>query len=184
MASIQLKCATQLKQIVTASHNYAADHNGLFPSHPSRGEAPHRLKTNNYDLNRDFVKPYIGDLRNIMMFCPGPLITVRNPTVAQYVENHVTYQYFNFPPGDPKFLITQPNLTSDETADNTATLWSDLGLVTGAGVYLGHDAPAVTAPPTGMNNTRVDGSTRWVTWDDTVPTYLDTGNTFHSQATN
>ncbi len=180
-SAIQLKCATQLKQIVTACHTYAADQDGLFPSAPQRGQAPHRLKANGYDLNRDFVEPYIGDLRNTMMFCPGPLITARDATHSQYQENHVTYQYFNFPAGDPKFLIPQPDLTSDETADNTATLWSDLALVTSGALYFGHDAPITTTPPTGMNNTRVDGSTRWVRWEDTTPAYLDTGNTFHSQ---
>jgi len=179
--AIQLRCATQLKQIVTASHNYAADHDGLFPSDPDRAQAPHRLKGTNYDLNASFITPYVGDLRDTMMFCPGPIREARDPTHPQYVEAHVTYQYFNFPPGNAKFLVNQPDLTSDETADNTTTLWSDLAIETGSGFYVGHDAPIVLDPPSGMNNTRVDGSSRWVAWTEVEATYLDTGNVFYRE---
>jgi len=183
-ASVKLKCATQLKQAVTASHTYAADHNGLFPSDPDRDDALHRLKNSGYDLNSDFVAEYLGDLRDTVLFCPGPLYGARNPNNhPQYVENHVTYQYLNTAPGGTKWLVDQPDLASIETAFNKTTMWSDMGVRTSGGSHFGHDAPITADPPSGINNARVDGSTRWLEWDGVTAVYLDTGNTFHAEYT-
>jgi prepilin-type N-terminal cleavage/methylation domain-containing protein len=178
--AIRLRCAAQIKQVAAASHVYATDHHARFPLHPNRTDAAHRLRrAGHYDLNATFVLPYIGQLRNTMLFCPGPLITARNPSIAQYQTDHVTYQYFNLPIGTSGFLQAQPDLTKADTAANTATFWSDMTLQTSGGFYFGHDAPILLTPPSGLNEARVDGSVRWVQWQQAEPIYLDTGNTFY-----
>jgi len=178
--AIRLKCATQLKQVVTASHTYATDFNEWFPFDPDRDDAVHRLKNNGYDLNSSFVEPYLGDLRDTMMFCPGPMYDARNPeSHSQYEENHVTYSYFNFALGNSRFLLPQPDLRLVGTADTTVPLWTDLTVRASSGNFLGHDAPLTPDPPTGQNSAYVDGSAQWVGWDRLEEAYLDTGNTFY-----
>jgi len=148
-AAVRLTCAAQLKQVITASHTYATDFGGDFPDDENRAGPGHRLKQGtSYDLNAAFVVPYIGDQRDTVMFCPGPLYQVRNPTHPQYVEAYVTYQYFNAPLGAPGIVVAdQPDLSSVEVASPEQSLWSDLALVTSSGFYFGHDAPITLEPP-------------------------------------
>ena len=122
--AVRTSCLSNVKQLVTATFNYAAENRGWYPSRaPNFPVANHQFVPHQvakdlatttdptrwamFDLNETFFKPYLK-VRNKMMFCPGQL-DARNPDVAGYdgirasaaeTSDNITYAYFNFsPPG-------------------------------------------------------------------------------------
>ena len=181
LAAISSTCLSQLRSVYQASTNYAADYIGEFPYDPDREDALHRMTSGDYDLNGEFIVPYLGGTRDKIMFCPGEVAKVRNPSHPQYVVNHVTYQYFNVGPGAAaKWLVaSSPNLRS---LDGTrgAPLWSDLAIRTSSNTWLAHDRALTGGTPELMNVTFLDGSGEALSWSaDIVELYLDSSNRFH-----
>ncbi|MCC5829887.1 MAG: prepilin-type N-terminal cleavage/methylation domain-containing protein [Phycisphaeraceae bacterium] len=180
-AAIWLRCATQLKQVQTATVNYATNENGYFPGVGRRITAPHRLQGGNVRLNDDFVLPYLGDERDRIMFCPGPLKGYRDATHSQYRANHVTYQYFGWEMGEGSWLVPQWETLRMELASSGNVLWTDLVIQQSNGNWAGHDAPGTVDPPSAQNIARIDGSVERLRFSELDPVILNTGNTFYTE---
>ncbi len=163
----RVKCIGQVQQIMTASHNYAADFRGWFP-HRGGGAAWAWAMDGQTDLHDSFIEPYFGDRRDVM-FCPSRLIEVRSPSSpqysSQYANRFVTYQYFNYQAGNWQF--PRPDLTRTDSADPRLSLWGCLAVIKNNGQNLAHDLVGENRDPDGLSAGRVDGSARWVGFDDT-----------------
>ncbi|MEX1015794.1 MAG: prepilin-type N-terminal cleavage/methylation domain-containing protein [Phycisphaeraceae bacterium] len=161
----RVKCATQLRQIQTGAYTYATDANGWFP-YRTGGANPHAMQsTNDYDLHEGFIVPYLGDgVRDEIMFCPGPLLELRNPSSSGYDFKHVTYAYYAYASDEDGWQISSPpNLQTIDTAPSHATMWTCMTLLAG-GNYFAHNVPIQPIVPEGQNAVRVDGSASWAQW--------------------
>ncbi len=161
----------QVQQLLIASHTYATDHLGWFPYRGTGPDWPWDLTTATADLRETFVEPYFGDRRDVM-FCPSSLIEVRSPSSAQfrpqYAGQWITYQYFNF---QGSWQFPQPDLTRVNTADPRLSLWGCMTVIKYRGSMVGqnlaHDLVGENRDPEGLNAGKIDGSARWVGFNDT-----------------
>lgn len=128
-----VSCASNLRQIVTASLAYATDNQGASPFRGAdawtQAHYPHEMiitiggDSKNYDLNRILFEPYMNiriekdaagksvRVDDDVLFCTGPLREVRYPgltTPGNYRYTHITYQYFVMPPVDPSLWLHEP----------------------------------------------------------------------------
>jgi len=165
----RVKCIGQVQQLMAASHNYAADSRGYFPHRGPGADWAWDLVGNDADLRDTFVEPYFDGRRDVM-FCPSRLIEVRSTDSPQYRSQYagpfVTYQYFNYQAG---WRFARPDLTRVSTADPRLSLWGCMAVIkTGgsqAGQNLGHDLVGENRDPEGQSAGRIDGSARWVGFD-------------------
>ena len=152
------KCLNNLRQIQTASIAYAGEHNGQFPSSDRIYGLPHEC--DNYS---NTVGSYLNVSRDKIMFCPGDLIKVRNPTTPLYDTNYCTYQYFNFPIAFlGTFSTNKPDLSRVVTAPAMVALWGCLTVMGPDGTAMAHSEPKVKRPLSGMNAVYADGHGAWV----------------------
>ena len=165
----RVACLSNVQQLVAASHNYAADHRGWFPYRGDGTQWPWDLTGDDADMRDTFVEPYFGDQRDVM-FCPSRLIELRSPSSAQfrpqYASQWVTYQYFNY---QGRWEVPQPDLTRVSTADPSVSLWGCMTVIkvgSWTGQNLAHDVVGEPSDPPGLSAGRVDGSTRWVGFED------------------
>ncbi len=167
----RIQCLAQVQQLLVASHNYATDHRGWFPYRGDGAQWPWDLTTPTTDLRETFVEPYFGERRDVM-FCPSRLIELRSTSSAQfrppYASQWVTYQYFNY---QGRWEVPQPDLTRANTADPRVSLWGCMTVIKVGGSMVGqnlaHDLVGEPSDPPGLSAGRVDGSTRWVGFEDT-----------------
>jgi len=176
-AARRAQCASQLHQIYVGTLAYAADHKTFLPARPGNGtHYPHLMKHSDvYDLNKSFFERYFTD-RDAIMFCPGDLIRVRNPTTnsPNYTYNNVTYQYHVYD-SDIAWLVDMPNMKRIASLPARTALWTCLTVNKGGtGVYLGHDAPLTSEPPSGFNSALTDGSVRWFDWSQSEAYFIAT----------
>ena len=158
-------CVGNLHQIGQATAMYAGDYDGWVP-YRANGVRPHVVKSiPSFDLNVNFIDPYLGGQRNTVMFCPGRLIEARYPTLAvpDYSSTYITYQ-LHFVPGTANWSFTPPELSRLGRADARYALWTCLTIKRGA-THFGHDVPVIARVPRGQNASFADGSTRWVSWN-------------------
>ena len=182
--AVRLNCAARLHQMHISTVMYMQENKGKLPSRNGVfATAPHVMTQAGYDLHETFVKPYVGlNMRDKFMFCPGPLLEVRNPSVPNYVSKHVTYTYFAIAPqttGNSRWLVTQPPNYAQATSLRDTTLWTCMTVKTPSENYLGHDATGGRTLPKGQNAVKMDGSTQWYNWSELEPAFLNTGNTFY-----
>jgi prepilin-type processing-associated H-X9-DG protein len=120
-----------------------------------------------------------------ILFCPGPLLSVRYPGLVspEYRYDFISYQYFVMPDRTANGTNTanwkherngqqfQPNLASLQSIPpGRWGIYSCMTLSrtpTTNTTWLGHDAPETRAAPTGMNAAFADGSAGWVALSDT-----------------
>lgn len=141
------KCLANLRQILTACVNYAAENRGWLPYRGSEvNHTPHQMYTTSslvntpnprWDLNESFINRYIGTkqnaistkMRSEIMFCNGQL-TARNSTVASYDREYVTYQYFNYTPRDAAtwWQVPKPSIEKLGKRGANYPLWGCLTL--------------------------------------------------------
>ena len=173
----QVVCASQLRQICLATFVYAEDNLGKLPY---RGlcTTAHLFKNTDsstgeiYDLNKSFVKTYLGDQRDDIMFCPGGLYKWRNPeNHPSYAEDYVTYQYNKItPPPTMEYLVLSKRkveMVNIAALDNSSALWNCLAVKNIVSeIYWGHNLGALPVVPDGVNATFADGHTSWVEWED------------------
>ncbi len=127
----KLICGTNLHQIQIACVAYANDYKDYFPS---RGEEydgyPHSMINVDTDesLDETFFKPYLSDMRDKVLFCPGALYRYRNAAMTDidYDYDYIMYQYFNYPKNSFLWKMSQPNLTKYSRARQIAPLWACL----------------------------------------------------------
>lgn len=176
----KLICGTNLHQIQIACVAYANDYKDYLPT---RGKAydgyPHAMVNvdTNETLDETFFKPYLSDMRDKVLFCPGALYRHRNPEMvgAQYDYKYITYQYFNYPQGNTSWQSSsQPDLTRYSRASQTTPLWACLTIgyadevdaATGEPLMaLSHNMVNEPHKPDGMNGVNVGGDTGWKKWD-------------------
>jgi prepilin-type N-terminal cleavage/methylation domain-containing protein len=180
--AVNLRCQNNLRQIIQASHAYAAENRGTFPDRGTAG-APHIL-TGTINLNTTFVQRYLSNARTDIMFCPGALFRARYPGVPgmDYNATFATYQYFNL------YLHTQgtwigthagnpPDLRTVEKA-GSRPLWGCSSFYKDYGAQFGHDHAGDAKPLTGLYVAYAPGSVRWVPGADTEHYYNWNGNRF------
>ncbi len=156
--AVKTKCMTNLRSIQAACVSYATDNEGRFPTAERPYGYPHEFK--NFS---DTLGTYLSDARDTVMFCPGPLSRVRNPTTPLYNTHYTTYQYFNFPyPFRGTYASNKPNLTRMSTAPNAVALWGCLSVAKADGTSLGHSEASVKETVSGMNAAYPDGHVNWV----------------------
>lgn len=164
------RCASNLRQIVTATTQYAGENDGQYPVLGwTGGGSPHRIEKVAYE---EKFESYLGK-RNAIMFCPGPLKKVRNPDISpSYQDRFVTYQYALMP------LWNQENAPK-RIGGSLAHIpvWGCLTFTSG-GLSYGHSNPATTKPIEGMNVAYLDGSVAWVNRADLTTWGNDGGSEF------
>jgi prepilin-type N-terminal cleavage/methylation domain-containing protein len=196
-SAINTQCLSQVRSLGQATYTYLVDNNGQIPQRPNNNSSflPQRMAGGSFDLNRDFFSEYMpititgtgasadrqGDE---VLFCPGAMYDTRNPSVAGYEYQYITYQYFAIPKGNAFWVFEkdgqpfQPDPTRPESIElSTYPLWGDLCVRSanaGGDVYIGHDAASTTEPPTGMNAAYGDGSATWTPWNE-CDTYFQRG---------
>jgi len=161
--AIMSKCATQQKQLITASANYTSDFDGYWP-HCGDTDLPHRVGEDGVKLNEILFEAYFLSLRETA-FCPGRIFEVRNPDTTEfdYFTEFITYQYHNF--RGKTWDFQPPDLRHIENPGRYA-LWSCLTIDRQNGNYLAHDHPFEPGPLTGLNAAWTDGSAGWVNGED------------------
>ncbi len=175
----KLICGTNLHQIQIACVAYANDNKDFFPTRGKEYDGyPHAMVNvdTNETLDETFFKPYLSDMRNKVLFCPGALYRYRNPEIvgAEYDYKYITYQYFNYPQSNASWQTSQPNLTKYSKARQTSPLWACLTVgyqdevdeTTGEQLMaLSHSMVDEPHKPDGMNGVNAAGDTAWQKWD-------------------
>ena len=181
-SAIRTQCANNLRQAHIATMTYATDNANWLPRRFGSGAAPHRMQGSGQNLHDTLVEPYLGDMRDEVLFCPSSLLDARNPDHPQYQTAHVTYGYWGGfgPDSDDRWQVNErPDLRRLDRDPSTTPVWTDLAIETGAGTWLAHDRPVVEDPPEGQNSVNLGGSTRWFDFEELKHIYIDTGNDFY-----
>lgn len=184
--AVRATCSSNLRQIVQASIAYANDNKGVLPRKTADSfEHPHSLGPTDWDNFR----PYTGGSSKLLLYCPGPLKTVRGPDVTDNYQlqggRYITYAYFGFTGLDSQVrtafdLGPQTTLTKLESAPPNLALWTCLSFKRGQ-VCFGHDDTPAMGRFTGQNSARVDGSVRWTKGEDLI-VYSSVGPDFYGPA--
>jgi prepilin-type N-terminal cleavage/methylation domain-containing protein len=177
----RLVCGTNLHQIQIACVAYANDNKDFFPTRGRDYDGyPHAMinEDTGKSLDTTFFVPYLSDMREKVLFCPGALYRYRNPEMEdlKYDYDYITYQYFNYPENSSLWVASQPGLSKYSRARQTSPLWacltvglqSDVDAVSGqSAVRLSHDMVDEDSPrvPRGINSVFVSGDAGWTPWD-------------------
>lgn len=152
----KVKCLNNLRQIQGGCVAYAGENNGRFPSGDRIYGFPHEFGNFSNTLGM-----YLEVPREKIMFCPGELIKVRNPSSPLYASNYTTYQYFQ-----GGFSTNIPDLSRLVTAPVNIPVWGCLTLVKSDKTAFAHNEPSVKKPLSGMNVVYPDGHGTWVPGGD------------------
>ncbi len=167
-------CAARVRQLTTASLSYASLNRGFLPQLKPLGSAN---PIHPYKILRDETEAVMpGYFEQGMFTCPG----AENPWTVQYTDGHGeqtylnTYEYFannpnsswrnhafrDLPPREPVF--------HDRVSNNPASplIWLDLARRSNTTGWLSNHGPA--GGYIGMNQAVIDGSVRFVAWNQTV----------------
>jgi len=170
----KILCLNNTHNINTATFNYAGDYNDYLP-YRNAICYPQQMVAG-ADLNSTFISVYLQQ-RNTVMFCPGKLYEARNPNSPSYNNTNVTYQ-FTYLPFPASWLVTAPSLSRLSGANTKCMLWGCLTMSAG-GIYFGHNVPAISVIPNGMNATFMDGASRWTAWKGLEAYYSYGGGRFY-----
>ncbi|MFK7789046.1 MAG: type II secretion system protein [Phycisphaeraceae bacterium] len=193
-SAINTQCLSQTRSLGQATFAYLVDNKGQIPQriNSNANFLPQRMASGGFDLNRDFFGEYmpitVTDIAGTkdrqgddVLFCPGAMYDTRNPNVANYEYQYITYQYFAIPKGNVFWTfekdgqLFQPDPTKPDSIElSSYPLWGDLCVVSGGSVYIGHDAANTSEPPSGMNAAYGDGSASWTPWAE-CDTYFQRG---------
>ncbi len=176
-------CGTNLHQIQIASVSYAQEHNDYFPSRGKDFKGyPHSMisMSGASVMDQSFFKPYLSDMRDKVLFCPGALHRFRNAEMStgNYDYNYITYQYYNYPTEAQLWLGRQPDFTKYSRAPQHLPLWAcltvsqegDTDPLTGEPLaYLSHNMVDKPHQPDGINGVSPAGDSAWKKWDGCSP---------------
>jgi len=170
------KCLQNLRQIQVATIAYAGENDGQFPTAERIYGFPHEFENFSNSLGR-----YLDVTRDKIMFCPGELMSTRNPSTPLYQTNYTTYQYFNFNNTfQGTFSSNKPDLSRTVTAPVNVALWGCLTFVSADSKAYGHGDAGVARPISGMNAVYPDGHAAWVAGTNLERYYTsDSGNGFY-----
>ncbi len=174
--AIKIRCASSLRQIAIATFTYAVDNNDKLPARSPKCDKPQWMyylsgtPQENFSLNEIFIKPYLGNMRDDIMFCPGELRKFRNPDKGTgYDQQYVTYQFFNMKPANGNLILADPapDLTKISKLKSNYSIWGCLTVRSSStGEYLGHDIGQGKERPKYMNSAKGDASVGESKWDD------------------
>lgn len=173
-SALVAQCLSDKRQISVATRSYALDYRSALPTRdPATSYGyPHQMRrtTNGkYDLNKPFIKPYLGD--RAFLFCKG---LPDSPLTS--TEDWATVQYHVFPK-NVYWLVPLPNLMKINTIKGRAPLWSCFARIKG-GLYTSHGHNNLTTVPKGMISAFSDGAAEWVDWNKTEG-YWQSGETHY-----
>jgi prepilin-type N-terminal cleavage/methylation domain-containing protein len=194
-------CASNLRQLATASQTFAQDNKGVFPTrdlgsgkgHWHDWKQPHVYSQANLELFLPYLSAAaaLSDKREAiaLLYCPGPLKNFIGPDTnnANYSGTglYITYSYYNLRQINPAVLADYGVTDSKDLrrADRIPArypLWSCLTFDKN-GAFTGHAEPNVVGGGfSGQNMARADGSVHWVKGDELIPFISDGTNVFYS----
>jgi len=183
----KIQCRANVHQIQIACDMYATANKGKFPYRGAKANVPHLMHTTDtiggqtitYSMDDMLFKPYLADMRDKVMFCPGKLMKYYYPNVnPNYVVKYISYQYFNL----ELYAADRPGikrLASSQTIKGNDATWGCLTFIDANGKASSHDmVQEANALPFGMNSVLADGSANWYKWD-AMGEFIRTGNTFY-----
>lgn len=184
-SAARVKCQTKLHNLMVASISFAVDNKDQFPN---RGKPayPHATDANTasiyfVDANPSDTYPlnvwqerYMQSSRGEALFCPGELTNdpARRPDAPGYNKNWMTYQYY----GDADIAnrwgwgqwrasrkLLDPN---DVHASPKTPIWCCItARYKATGLWLAHDSNSGVKTE-GQNSAQLDGSVKWVQYDN------------------
>ncbi|MCC6680763.1 MAG: type II secretion system protein [Phycisphaeraceae bacterium] len=188
-AAILTQDIANVRQICVATFAYANDEDGNLMARPNITGWPHLMRRWNgavpggkYDLYKTFVYPYMGHVRDEVMFSKGPwLREFRTP--VQYPENdmvqsHVTFQFHHYPrTAGLVWLVDQIDFSRADVDPrfNKNALWSTVTWrAVSTQLFAGYDVTRDQRAVTGMTAAFGDGSAKWVPFGDMEPYFYAT----------
>lgn len=179
LAAEEAHCLSNLHQIDLATFMYANDNRDQLPYRPypsnntdgKTAVAPNELHGIGWDvnLNDSLVNVYLGGSRDVM-FCPGPLYEVANPSIGAYGDRLCSYSFFYHPAST--WIISKPDLSKLSRIRPGYALWgceSYLDLSSAPQKWISHGRAGTPEQPGGMNSNFADGSATWIQWDKMEP---------------
>ena len=161
-SAVRVVCLNQLRQLMTATHVYAGDNLGLFPTRKNYAGYTHQM-VRNYNLYRTFITPYLHS--NIFLFCPGlPPSTYPPDAEVQWVNS----QYYPWPQRPAGALpgVTWPDCVRlAYELNNRAPIWACQAMEK-YGLYTTHGHRSSPELPKGFNSAMSDGTAKWVKWSE------------------
>jgi prepilin-type N-terminal cleavage/methylation domain-containing protein len=170
----RIQCVANLHSLQMASIAYAGSNDDRMPSRDYElndyKSQPHGVIDINKKLilNEIFFKPYLGDKRDTVCFCPGALLKYRPPS-GSYETIYITYQYWNYPPRKGYWIVEQPDMRKLSSAQGKYPVWGCLTAQddrNGKLPYLSHEMVDGPHQPKGMSTARMSGDAQWVDWED------------------
>ncbi len=176
--AVRVKCLAAARGIMQGTINFAVDHNNQlmdrgyaqFPQAAGNegGGAPDIVGS---PILNEFAAEYLTQ-RDLSLFCPSKLLSVRSPTADQYDVKYVTYMYFGDLDEEASLSASggvwhvPPRAIDLNRSAGAEPVWACLTLQKlDTGEWFGHDAPATAEAPAGQSSAHVDGSARWVSFD-------------------
>ncbi|MBC2603417.1 type II secretion system protein [Puniceicoccus vermicola] len=183
VSATKSKCASNLRQLAFATQTYANDHKGKAPyprvlndGSPSYAHAPHYYQVAAYN---ETLAPYLGN-RFDSMYCPGALSDDPQGTYDPEAQrasaepnDFVSYQYFQgsssgAPSGNVKEEYSDL-FSNILDAPGHCAMWGCLTYTTGSRTFGHMEGRSTSGTIEGMNAAFVDGSVRWVPFDQLEP---------------
>jgi prepilin-type N-terminal cleavage/methylation domain-containing protein len=179
-AAVDVRCRSQLRQLIAATLAYASDKEGMLPARFSPGYGyPHQM--NRTPNGRYFLTPFLTSylkLPNQVVFCPGQqetggfsqaaLVGETGGSAANLIaagDQWSTLQYHPWPANSGFWAASMwPDQRRLSTSTVNSPLWSCLTQVKPGGVS-GHRI--VKGLPTGMYVAFMNGSVSWVDFKET-----------------
>jgi len=190
----RLQDLAHMRQLGVGTFSYAADERGQLMYRKSTGW-PHLMKrdagaqtaAHRYNLYETFLYPYLGYVRDEVMFSKGPYMSeFRTPTSTGYLEDdlqqsHVTTFFHYWPrntnPSESSYLsgwvldnLPPPDMSRTDVDPRFSknALWSTL-TYRQAGVMHAYDVISNRIDATGCNAVFGDGSGSWVPFENMEP---------------
>ncbi len=179
----KIQCRANIHQIQLACDAYALANKGKFPDRGPTANLPHLMyltvNGKTYSMDDMLFKPYLADMRDKVMFCPGKLMKYYYPSVnANYVAKYISYQYFNL----SRYTSERPELkrlAAAHTIKGNDATWGCLTFIDAEGKASSHDMIVQpNATPKGMNCVMADGAADWYKWES-MEEFIRTGNIFY-----
>ncbi len=179
-----------MRQLAVGTFAYTADEDGYLMHRNNITGWPHLMARRagavaggQYDLYKTFLYPYLGHVRDQIMFSLGPHMSQwRTPTSGGYIEDdpqqsHVTTFFHYFPRNMTTpytywttELLPPPDLSRSDVDPrfNKTPLWSTLTYKQ-SGIMHAYDVMPNRTDATGCNAAFGDGSGNWVEFANMEP---------------
>ncbi len=185
-------CASNLRQLATASLLFAQDNKQQLPTRDTYGHRDswrhlHVYHQHDFMLFRGYLGiPEANREATPLLFCAGPLkesISSASPNYNGDAGLFVSYSYYNLKNLNASVFT---DYGTDEKKTRRADqipprfpLWGCLTINVGGSTYIGHNEPRTNGGFSGQNVARADGSVRWHKSDELIPFVTEAANTYY-----